>query len=166
MLEGTLVINTPRHDFKNIKEAKEWAKNNIAGTYHNTNTGEDITVSKTAIDKYLSESAIKKSVSQNAHLSALKQISKLIETSVLKEIKPDRVKDSNIKEIRRFYGAINYENEIYPVKITVKVIKQEGNKAYSYEVMQIESPVTQKELPGQSILGGIHGDRIHSTDGV
>ena len=87
-----------------------------------------------------------------------------IETSILKEVKQDRVNDSNISEIRRFYGAIDYENEIYPVKITVKVIKHGKNKAYSYEVMQIESPITYKKLSGQSILGGVHGDRIHPTD--
>jgi len=138
------VIDTPTHSFKNIKEAKKWAKDNIIGVYKNVNTGEDICVSRTAIDKYLSESAIKKSVSVNAHLSALIQIPRLIESSVLKETKRDRVNDSNISEIRRFYGAINFENEIYPVKITVKVIKDGKNKAYSYEVMQIESPITQK----------------------
>ena len=166
MLEGITVIETPSHDFKNIKEAKGWAKRHIAGTYKNSSTGEDISVSRTAIDKYLSESAIKKSASYNAHLSALIQIPKLIETSVLKEIKHDRTNDSNIKEIRRFYGAIKYENEIYPVKITVKVIKQEGNKAYSYEVMQIESPISLFDISGQSILGGFHGDRIHLTNGI
>ena len=161
-----IALNTPKHNFKNIKEAKKWAKSNIVGTYKNDNISEDIHVSKTAIDKYLSESAIKKSVSLDAHLSALIQIPNLIETSVLKEIKQDRVNDSNINEIRRFYGAINYENEIYPVKITVKVIKCGKNNAYSYQVMQIESPITQKELSGQSILGGFHGDRIHSIDGL
>ena len=144
MFDGIKLINTPKHSFKNIKEAKIWAKNNITGVYNNVNTGEAISVSRTAIDKYLSESAIKKSVSLCVHLSALMQIPKLIETSVLKTIKRDRLHDTNINEIRRFYGAIDFDSEIYPVKITVKVIKQGGNKAYSYEVMQIESPITQK----------------------
>ena len=123
-------------------------------------------MSRTAVDKYLSESAIRKSTSVDAHLSALIKIPKLIETSVLRETKRDRDNNTNISEIRRFYGAIYYENEIYPIKITVKVIKQEGNKAYSYEVMQIENPITQKKLSGQSNFGGLHGDRIHSTDGL
>jgi len=165
MFVEIIPIDTPKHSFENIREAKIWAKEKITGMYKNTNTGEDISVSRTAIDKYLSESAIKKSVSLGAHLSALAQIPKLIETSVLKEIKRDRAGDNNINEIRRFYGAIKYEQDIYPVKITVKVIKHGVNKAYTYEVMQIESPIIQKELPGQSLLGGVHGDRIHSTDG-
>jgi hypothetical protein len=29
MLEDTIIIDTPKHDFKNIKEAKDWAKKNI-----------------------------------------------------------------------------------------------------------------------------------------
>ena len=133
-------IDTPKHLFQNIKEAKIWAKDNITGIYKNTDTGENIRVSKTAVDKYLSESAIKKSVSLDAHLSALIQIPSLIETSVLKEKKRDRVNDSNISEIRRFYGAINFENKIFSVKITVKVYKTEISKAYSYEVVNIKTP--------------------------
>ena len=85
MLEGTIVIDTPKHNFKNIKEAKTWAKENITGIYKNIDTGENISVSRTAIDKYS------------------------------------------------------------------KVIKHGGNKAYSYEIMQIKNPITQKELSGYSI---------------
>jgi len=32
--------------------------------------------------------------------------------------------------------------------------------------MQIEIPITHKKLSGLSMLGGIHGDRILSTDDV
>ena len=117
MIEGIISIDTPKHSFRNIKEAKTWAKENITGIYRNTNTGEDICVSRTAIDKYLSSSAVKKSESLDTHLSALIQIPNLIETSILKETKRNRVNDININEIRHFYGAISYENDIYPVKI-------------------------------------------------
>ena len=164
MFDGIIPIDTPKHHFKNIREAKKWAKENIIGFFKNENTDEEISVSKSAIDKCLSESAVKKSASFDAHLSTLMQLPKLLETSVLKEIAPDRLNDSNIDEIRRFLGAVIYERKIYPVKITVKVIKCEGSKAYSYEVMQIESPITQNELPDYHFLGGIHGDRIHLTD--
>ena len=53
MFESIISIDTPKHGFRNIKEAKTWAKENITGIYRNTNTGEDIRVSRTAIDKYL-----------------------------------------------------------------------------------------------------------------
>jgi len=133
------IIEAPKHDFKNIAEARIWAKENITGTYHNKNTGEDISVSKTAIDKYLSESAIKKSVNLDTHLSALKQLPNLVKTSILRDSYPDRDNDVHIKEIQRLYGLINYKGINYPVKITVKVTYNDGSKLYSYEVMDIET---------------------------
>jgi hypothetical protein len=65
---------------------------------------------------------------------------KLIETSILRELKPDRDNNPEIKEIQRLYGAINDKEQMHSVKITVKVTKNEGNKAYSYEVTEIENP--------------------------
>jgi len=140
MLEGTTAIDTPKHDFKNIKEAKDWAKNNIVGIYKNDHTGEDIRISNLAIEKYLSKKAVEQSISIEAHLSALKQIPTLIKTALLKERASDKDNNIEIKEIWRMYGAILYENQIYPVKITVKVYKSEMSKAYSYEVINIKTP--------------------------
>jgi hypothetical protein len=137
-------VETPKHSFVNFAEARKWAKGNITGTYKNESTGERIRVSNSAIDKYLSKKAVEKSVSLDAHLSALTKIPELIETFVLSEVHPDRNNDSNIKEIQRLSGAIDYEGNVYPVKITVKSIINEGNKAYSYEVMEIESPVGER----------------------
>ncbi|MCL2650324.1 MAG: hypothetical protein FWD60_04755, partial [Candidatus Azobacteroides sp.] len=139
-LDGLEIIDTPKHNFKNISEARKWAKENIAGTYHNTNTSEDIDVSKTVIDKYLSQSAVGKSANLDVHLSTLKQLPKLIETSVLLETSQDRDNKPKIKEIQRLYGAINLEGDNYPVKITVKAYSHGKNNAYSYEVMNIETP--------------------------
>ena len=65
---------------------------------------------------------------------------KLIETSILREVKQARDNNPEIKEIQRLYGAINYEGQAHPVKVTVKVTKNENNKAYSHEVMDIENP--------------------------
>ncbi|MDR1897946.1 MAG: hypothetical protein LBR10_14270 [Prevotellaceae bacterium] len=141
MLEGTVPIDTPKHDFKNFAEARAWAKENIVGIYKNINTGENIYIAKNAIDKYLSASAVLKSVNKDAHISAIKILPQLIKTSLLKGIQKDRDNNYHIEEIQRLYGAINYEGKTYPVKITVKVIKNEGHKAYSYEVMKIESPI-------------------------
>ena len=154
MLKGTIIIDTPRHNFKNFDKARQWAKENIVGKYRNNNTGEDINISKSAIDKYLSASTVLKSVDKNVHLSALIILPRLIETSILREIKQDRNNNPDITGIQRFYGAINYENEIYPVKITVKVYQIAINKAYSYEVMKIETPVIVNKLPGQIIQSG------------
>ena len=165
MLEGTTPIDAPKHNFKNFDAARKWAKENIVGTYKNEDTGEDIYASKNSIDKYLSQKAVEKSANRDAHLSALKQLPQLIKTSIRKETEQDRANSENIKEIQRFYGAIKYEGQTYPVKITVKATKREGNKAYSYEVMEIESPVEQN-LPGQSTSDGNLGDRMPSTNGL
>jgi hypothetical protein len=140
MLEGTISIYTPKHNFKNIKEARIWAKNNIVGIYKNKTFDEYIHVSSTAIDKYLSKSAVEKSVNLDAHLSALIKLPQLIKTSILKATTSDKNDDNHIKEIQRLYGAIWYLNTNYPVKITIKVTYNDGSKAYSYEVMQIETP--------------------------
>jgi hypothetical protein len=72
--------------------------------------------------------------------SALKKLPQLIEKSVLVERHPDRAENSHIKEIQRLYSAIDYGGKISPVKITVKATFSDGNKAYSYEVIEIESP--------------------------
>jgi hypothetical protein len=152
MFEGTTPIETPKHSFKNFDDARQWAKKNIVGTYRNEDTAEDINITKTAIDKYLSASAVLKSINKDAHMSALKVIPELLKTSLLKESNKDRDNDYHIKEIQRLYGSISYEGKTYPVKITVKATKNEGNKAYSYEVMKIKSPVV--ELPGQFTSSG------------
>jgi hypothetical protein len=110
MLESTTPIEAPKHRFKNLDEARKWAKENITGTYNNKNTGEDISVSKTAIGKYLSEKAVSKSVNKE---------------------------------------------QTHPVKITVKVTKNEGSKAYSYEVMEIENPTKWQ---------GFHNDLLGLSD--
>jgi len=144
-------VDVPKHTFTNFKEAEEWAKNNIVGTYNNEDTGIEVYVSNNSISKFLSGKAIKRSVSKDAHLSALTQIPKLIETSVLRESHPDRDKNPDIKEILRFEGRMNYEGVEYPVKITVKAYQTGANKAYNYEVMQIESPVGNLNLQSETI---------------
>jgi hypothetical protein len=151
MLEGTTPIDTPRHNFKNFDEARQWAKENIVGTYKNADTGSDIYISSSALGKYLSEKAVKKSVSMDAHLATLSRLPSLIKTSLLKEVSQDVKNSDNMKEIQRFYGAVDYQGNVYPVKLTVKATKREGNKAYSYEVMDIENP--NAERLGQSVAG-------------
>jgi hypothetical protein len=156
MRGGTTPIDTPKHNFRNFDEARTWAKENIVGTYRNDDTGEDIYISKATIEKYTSESAIQKSVSKDIHLSALKKLPDAIKTAVLKETKKDRDSNPHIVEIQRLYGAIKYDDKTYLVKITVKITQREGNRAYSYEVME-------KENPGQSpgnLPEGTPGDRI------
>ena len=135
-----VVVDTPKHSFKNLKEARTWAKLNIVGIYRNADTGEDIKVSKSTIDKCLSEKAVTKSVNVDVHMSALRQLPNLVATAVLRKATKDERGSLSIIEIQRLYGAINYEGCCYPVKLTVKVVQSEGRRAYSYEVLKVESP--------------------------
>jgi hypothetical protein len=154
MLEGTTPIETPKHGFKNFNEARTWAKENIVGTYKNADTDVDIYIAKNAIDKYMSSSAVLKSANKDVHISVIKVLPKLIETSLLKETSKDKYEDYHIQGIQRLYGSVTYENKIYPVKITVKVIRDEGNKAYSYEVLDVENPSAHLGHSGSDFPGG------------
>ena len=134
------VVAVEPHDFKNSNEAKDWADNNLPGDYVNADTEQTINVSKRAIEKYLSGKTVQKSSTRDAHLSTLKEIPKIIENAVLGETHADRKNDRNIKEIQRFYAAVNLDGEIQRVKLTVKAYETEArNKAYSYEVTKIET---------------------------
>ena len=69
----------------------------------------------------------------------------LIKAALLKERTADKENNIDIKEIRRLYGEIRYENQIYSVKITVKVYKTEVSKAYSYEVIDMKNPADKRQ---------------------
>jgi hypothetical protein len=97
-------------------------------------------ISNVTIGKYLSQKAVEKSVNRDAHLSALMLLPQLVKTSVLKETAPNQKNSKNILEVQRFYGATSYEKNLYPVKLTVKILRQKRNNVYSYEVIDIENP--------------------------
>ncbi|MDR3132710.1 MAG: hypothetical protein LBU42_01635 [Prevotellaceae bacterium] len=71
---------------------------------------------------------MKKSIHLNAHLSTLLKLPELIETARLKDTHADKNSDTNVKEIQRLYNSIKYEEKVYPVKITVKSIKNNRDK--------------------------------------
>jgi hypothetical protein len=140
MFKNTTPIDAPKHNFKNFDEARQWGFVHIIGSYINEATKESIVVSKKAIKKYISASAVLKSVNKDVHLSTLKIFPQIIKTALMMEIHADKKDNPNIKEIQRLYGAISYQGNVYSVKITVKATIKEGNKAYSYEVLDIENP--------------------------
>ncbi|MDR2358444.1 MAG: hypothetical protein LBD87_01410 [Prevotellaceae bacterium] len=133
-------VDTFGYAFKNTAEARIWAKNTITGIYKNKDTGNDIRISKTAINKYLSEKVVRQSVNINVHLSTLQKLPELIATAVLKDSKPDDNNSMHIKAIQRIYGMIKYQDNVYSVKITVKVYLHAGSKAYSYQVVEMKNP--------------------------
>ena len=73
----------------------------------------------------------------------------MVETAVLKERFDDKEKNIDIREIWRLYGAILYENQILPIKITAKIYKIEMSKIYSFEVVDAKNPADERQ--GQSL---------------
>ena len=159
--EVNIVEATHEHGFKNYADAKQWAKENIAGTYTDAETGGkgEIRISNTAIDKFLSESVTAKSENQDAHMSTLRVLPDVIRESIDAEQHPDFKKGVDGKRsaengvnsdvmIHRLYGAIRIGDDIYRVKVTLKENRRtkETTKAYSYETTKIE------------LLAGQHGD--------
>lgn len=125
--------------FSNIRDAKAFAKENLQGKiFINKDTGEKINVSRTSIDKTFSGKAFGQSNNQSAHIQAISQLGKILENSILIENYPDRNNDPSIEGIQRFYGVINYDGDTYKVKTTVKKVKKEGNRYYTYEIQETE----------------------------
>lgn len=152
--EVKVVEASSEHGFGNIKEARIWAKENIARVYSDEETrgkGE-IRISRSAIDKFLNESSISKSSSLDAHLSTVKVLPTVISNSIIGEKHSDYTKDSDGLRseqsainsdvtILRLFGAININGDIYRVKTTLKKDTRESglpSKAYSYETTKIE----------------------------
>lgn len=181
--EIRIVEGDENHGFKNYKEAKSWAKSNIACTYSNEETGGkgEIRISNAAIDKYLSQSAVDKSDSKDVHLAVLKILPDVIRESVNAEQHADykkgedgmRNKKNGINPdvtIHRLYGAVRMNGKLYRVKVTLKEnnTSKEPKSPHSYEATKIEllagtlgnsenslSPSTNNSITAANLLKGV-----------
>ena len=140
------------HGFKNYEEARAWAKENIARTYGNDETGGkgEIRISNTAIGKFLSEKAVGKSESKDVHLAVLRVLPDVIRESVDAEQHADYRKGADGRRggngvnpdvtMHILYGAVTIDGKTYRVKTTLKenVRDNEPTKAYTYEATKIE----------------------------
>lgn len=161
------VVDVPRHDFSGdrpIGQAKAWAKANIVGEHHLTDSNGRMvkySISARAIDKYLSQSAIEKSENLGVHLSTLTVLPEVIGESIEAEVHPDysknnvgtRNSDNDVNEnslIHRFYGAVAIDNTVYRVKTTViENQAEQKNKPHSFEVSSVELTEETAGLDGQ-----------------
>ena len=175
--EVEVVSGSVDHGFKNLREAREWAKGNIARVYSSEETGGKgrILISRNAIDKYLSESAIAKSSSMDAHLSVLKVLPSVIRTGVDAEQHLDYSKGTdNIRDprygvvegvmIHRVYGAVSIGDNTYRVKVTLKVYDDANTlgKPHSYEATKIELlDESNSSMKGEPLKG-----RLVDTSGT
>ena len=181
--EVEIVHADGNHGFANYGEAKSWAKENIAKTYCNEETGGkgDVRISNGAIDKFLSQSSVDKSDSKDAHLAVLKVLPEVLKTSIDVETHPDFLKGENGKRspenginkdvlVHRLYGAVSIDGKAYRVKITLKEDvrnAKDPHAVHSYEATKIEllegtlvkpednNPNTDNSISGANLLENV-----------
>lgn len=157
--ESVNVVPVEKHSFKGnnegaIENARKWAKENLVTTGKSElptmRDGTPYTISKKAVDKYLSSSAVGKSDDLGVHLSVLSKLTDVIHESIEAEIHPDYNKDENGNRsvengygdnilVHRLYGAVRLDGKTYRVKTTMQEFRGgEENKPHSYEVTKIE----------------------------
>ena len=142
------------HGFANYKEAKAWAKENVAKVYDNEESGGkgDVRISNAAIDKFMSQSAIDKSDSKDVHMAVLKVLPNVLKSSIDVETHPDFLKGEDGKRrvengmnkdvlVHRCYGAVSIDGKPYRVKMTLKEDPRDVSSphvTHSYEATKIE----------------------------
>ncbi len=157
--EKVKVVEVEKHSFKGenegaIENARAWAKENLVTTNKQDlptmRDGTPYTISKKAVDKYLSSSAVSKSDELGIHLSVLPKLTYVIHESIEAEIHPDYKKGEDGTRgvengygegvlVHRLYGAVEIDGKIYRVKTTMQEFRGgEENKPHSYEVTKIE----------------------------
>ena len=167
--EKVKVVEVEKHGFEGdskgaIEEARAWAKENLVTTdkqdLPTMRDGTPYTISKKAVDKYLSSSAVSKSDELGIHLSVLPKLTDVIHESIEAEIHPDYKKgEDGIRGVEngygegvlvhRLYGAVELDGKMYRVKTTMQEFRGgEENKPHSYEVTKIEL----LDAPGTAVL--------------
>ena len=157
--EKVKVVEVEKHSFKGenegaIENARAWAKENLVTTNKQElptmRDGTPYTISKKAVDKYLSSSAVSKSDELGVHLSVLPKLTDVIHESIEAEIHPDYKKgEDGLRSVEngygegvlvhRLYGAVEIDGKMYRVKTTMQEFRGgEENKPHSYEVTKIE----------------------------
>jgi phage-related protein (TIGR01555 family) len=131
----------PLRKASNFRQAREAASKFVGKPLTNTETGMVATVSRNNLDKMLSESAVKKSVSPAVHSMAVANADTLYQNARHGERQEDRNSDTNIVAIHRFYAPMEYDENKYSVKLTVKELAQSGNSIYTVEAVDVETPL-------------------------
>jgi len=135
------VVEVHGNEFStNRKKTMAWAFEHWQGrTFQNADMKFEISVSRRALEKAISESAIKDKQTRAAHHEAVRVLDKLLIKAILGETHDDRANDRNIKHVHRLYIPVLVDGEIFRVKITVKEYQSaEPNRFYSYELHEIE----------------------------
>ena len=123
-----------------FNEVREIAKNFTSKEITNIHDGMTAIISKSNLDKMLSNKAHEKSANLHLHLTVVANADKLFENSVLGWKTPYKNDSPDIEAIHRAIAPMKYNNEIYLVKLTIKELtKEQGNRVYSIEAVDIEN---------------------------
>lgn len=179
------IVDVPRHDFTGtgkeaISKAREWANRELVGEHvANEGTKEEFkySIDEKSVKKFLSGVSTSLSDNLGVHLSVLKKLPSVIDSSIEAEIHADYkkgeqrdanngIEDENLL-IHRLYGCARINGELYRVKTTIKERKSAGVKPYTYEVTKIElldgssqegtssSDASSNSISGAKLLKGV-----------
>lgn len=129
--------------YKLAPTSREEVENRLAGLIGKKLTfsdGHSASFSKASLRKMLSGKAVAKSSSPEVHNFVLSNIEQVARKAILGWKKPD-TKEGNLKDVKRYFSAIECEGSTYLAKITVKSysdVKTE-DKAYSIESVEVHS---------------------------
>lgn len=96
--------------------------------------------SKGSLQKMLSGKAVAKSTNAKIHNFILSNIQAVAQKAVKGWTKKDRDSNPAITGIHRYFSAVEYEDQLYLAKITVKSYSdpKSPNKAYSIESVEVK----------------------------
>lgn len=142
--QGLNVAATMPRRALTFNEARKAAKAFQGRPLTNARSGMVATVSRNTLDKMLSLSAVSKSASSADQAQAVANLDHLFSHAEYGWAKPDRNSDPNIVAVHRLFAPMDTANGTQVVKLTVKEFgsKADGNRIYSVESMEIDSPAS------------------------
>ena len=163
-LAAGAVVDTEPTTFRGRADAEAWAREHIQGRQvTNTATGEAISISRSGIDKALSGKAFDKTSYPAVHLAAVRVLPELLESAEPRGgLEPDKRGDHNLLGVQRFGARLRVGGQEYPVKLTVKKLKREGNSFYTHEIEKVEV-LPERPVEGQGLQSEI-GQADPNTD--
>ena len=175
------VVELETAPFNNALGARCWSiEHGIVGLMSDVDTcGKgDVSISVGSIRKMVSGSALEKSITHEIHYAALVRLRDIIRESFVAEVHPDYTKVDGKRavanpindklEIVVLYGAVSFGGFAFRVKTTLKLYHEPGhpNKAYSYEVSNIEVIKCKEILKGIRRASARPNDRISMSVGI
>jgi hypothetical protein len=143
-------LQIPLAPFTCVREAEQWAVENLVKVYTDTETGGkgEISISRKDVSKYVCNNTSDKSYSRDAHFSVLRYLPEVIKRAKLLFQHPDYLKVGGTRRpengtnpdvtIVRLQTPVNIGGKHYTVKTTLKAYHDptRKTKAYCFEVIR------------------------------